>query len=100
MWAFAGACALAILLAPIYPTPVISGPSSGMSAPAAPTASLDSASVSIYQSRFEWQPLALTPLVCRPTFASVLACVESPGRTAPTRPCYGPLYRRPPPFLS
>jgi hypothetical protein len=101
VWALAGCVAFAFLLVfASHPGFAASAPT-GMSAPAAPAAALESAPVAkLLQSQFDWNGHALRST----TFSLALVAIHAKNvaqqnpQTAP--PHYGPLHRRPPPSFS
>ena len=104
MWAFAGSVALFLLVSLTDHSKLVTrstGTSTGMSAPSAPKAFVESEPVAkLLRSHFDW---------CGHTAASTIAPISLPDVSAADRSqhdadsasqCYGPLYRRPPPCLS
>ena len=97
-WALAGGASLAFLLVLVSHPGFTVGAPTGMSAPSAPPASIESApAAQLQQSRFDSNGHAVQAL----NFSLALVAVCARGdarqdaRTAP--PHYGPLHRRPPP---
>jgi hypothetical protein len=101
VWALAGCVSFALLLVlASHPGFAVSVPT-GMSAPSAPAAALESAPVAkLLQSQLDWYGTALPSTYLSPTLVAVRARDAARQDLNTVPPHYGPLHRRPPPSFS
>ncbi|HEV3201286.1 MAG TPA: hypothetical protein VGZ73_25475 [Bryobacteraceae bacterium] len=101
LWTLAGSVALGFLLVfACHPGFVVGAPA-GMSAPAAPTVSIESTSAAkLLQSQFDWHGHALQSAGLWFALAAIRARHGARQGTDTAPPYYGPLHRRPPPSFS
>src|ERR1700728_1757833 len=104
LWAFAASVALFLLISVAGHSRLATGSagtSTGMSAPAAPKAFVESEPVAkLLRSHFDWSGQIVRSAITSILLPAVSTQRRSGQHADPASQYYGPLYRRPPPSLS
>src|SRR4051794_16748506 len=101
VWTLAGAVAFAVLLAFAWCPVATLDAAAGMSAPAAPSAAIETArAANLLQTQFDWHGGVLAPAAL--WLVPIAMAGHAPAQTAGeiTAPRYAPLWQRPPPHFS